>query len=143
MSKDGLSTNSSPSSSPDAAHGYDASRLNLPFVGLCSFGKYPYHADWENIPCINAFSDQAPFHLVQVDAHLDFVDERHGVTPSHGGYLYYEILELMDELTKQGDIIGMDLVEVAPDYDPAGSTQTLAAQILPNTIGRMLYHCNT
>ena len=32
-----------------------------------------------NIPCINAFSDQDPFHLVQIDAHLDFVDERHGV----------------------------------------------------------------
>ena len=60
-------------------------------------------------------------------------------TPSHGGFLYYEILELMDGLTKQGEIIGMDLVEVAPDYDPAGSTQTLAAQILLNTIGRMLY----
>ncbi len=32
-----------------------------------------------NIPCINAFSDEEPVHLVQVDAHLDFVDERHGV----------------------------------------------------------------
>jgi arginase family enzyme len=29
-----------------------------------------------NIPCINAFSEQAPVHLVQIDAHLDFVDER-------------------------------------------------------------------
>jgi agmatinase len=31
-----------------------------------------------NIPCINAFSDQDPIHIVQIDAHLDFVDERHG-----------------------------------------------------------------
>ena len=31
-----------------------------------------------NIPAVNAFSE--PFHLVQIDAHLDFVDERHGVT---------------------------------------------------------------
>ena len=37
-----------------------------------------------NIPCINAFADQDPFHLVQIDAHLDFVDERHGVRYGHG-----------------------------------------------------------
>ena len=37
-----------------------------------------------NIPCINAFDGQEPFHLVQIDAHLDFVDERHGVRYGHG-----------------------------------------------------------
>ena len=41
-----------------------------------------------NIPCIRAFSDvcaeQGPIHIVQIDAHLDFVDERHGVTAGHG-----------------------------------------------------------
>ena len=37
-----------------------------------------------NIPCINAFSEQGPIHVVQIDAHLDFVDERHGVTNGHG-----------------------------------------------------------
>ncbi|MEL7543159.1 MAG: agmatinase [Pseudomonadota bacterium] len=181
-----------------------------------------------NIPCINAFADEEPIHLVQVDAHLDFVDERHGVrfghgnpmrraaekdyvtglsqigirnvsstardgyedargygsdilsvrqfrklgveavlaripekkryyvtididgfdpsiapgtgTPSHGGFLYYEVLELMDGLAQRGDIVGMDLVEVAPDYDPTGSTGILAAQILMNTIGRILHY---
>ncbi len=61
-------------------------------------------------------------------------------TPSHGGFLYYEILELMDGLARRGDIIGLDLVEVAPDYDPTGSTSTLAAQLLLNIIGRMLHH---
>lgn len=178
-----------------------------------------------NIPCINAFSDQAPIHLVQIDAHLDFVDERHGVrcghgspmrraaekpwvtgltqlgirnvsstakegydaaramgsdilsvrqfrklgvdavlaripegrryyitldidgfdpsiapgtgTPSHGGFIYYEILELIAGLAKRGPIVGMDLVEVAPDYDHSGSTAILAAQILLNAIGRI------
>ena len=178
-----------------------------------------------NIPCINAFSDEKPFHLVQIDAHLDFVDERHGVkyghgnpmrraaeksyvtglsqigirnvsstakdgyddarrmgsdiqsvrqfrasgvagildripadrryyvtididgfdpsiasgtgTPSHGGFLYYEVLELLDGLTKRGTVIGVDLVEVAPDYDQSGSTTTLAAQVLLNFIGRI------
>lgn len=181
-----------------------------------------------NIPCINAFDEQEPIHVVQIDAHLDFVDERHGVrighgnpmrraaekpyvtglsqigirnvsstaregyadarsmgsdiqsvrhvramgidamlariparsryyltididafdpsiapgtgTPSHGGFLYYEVLELIDGLAQRGDIVGLDLVEVAPDYDPTGSTSILAAQVLMNAIGRILHH---
>ena len=32
-----------------------------------------------NIPCIDAFENEKEFHLIQIDAHLDFVDERHGV----------------------------------------------------------------
>lgn len=314
------------------AHGYESGRLNLPFVGICTFGKFPYIEDWDaidaqvavlgapydfgcqyrsgarfgprsireastlfsfghsgaydhedditylsadttkivdigdadiihtdtiqshkniefgvrkilaagaipvvlggdhsvNIPCINAFDDQEPIHLVQIDAHLDFVDERHGVryghgnpmrraaekeyvtglsqigirnvsstskegyeaaremgsdilsvrqvrqlgveqvlqripegkryyvtididgfdpsiapgtgTPSHGGFLYYEGLELLDGLAKRGQVVGVDLVEVAPDYDHAGSTSTLAAQLMLNFIGRILHH---
>ncbi|MDE4132988.1 agmatinase [Phaeobacter sp. QD34_3] len=313
-------------------HGYDSGRLNLPFVGICTFGKYPYVEDWNaidadaavlgapfdfgaqwrsgarmgpraireastlfsfghagaydfeddvtyldpekvsivdlgdadiihtdtlqshanieygvrkileagalpvvlggdhsvNIPCINAFDDQDPIHVVQIDAHLDFVDERHGVryghgnpmrraaekpyvtgltqigirnvsstakdgydaaramgsdiqsvrhvramgtealinriprgeryyltididafdpsiapgtgTPSHGGFLYYEVLEFIDALAQHGDIVGLDLVEVAPDYDATGCTSILAAQLLMNTIGRILHH---
>ena len=58
-------------------------------------------------------------------------------TPSHGGFLYYEVLELLDGLTKRGSVVGVDLVEVAPDYDPTGSTTTLAAQVLLNLIGRI------
>jgi agmatinase len=58
-------------------------------------------------------------------------------TPSHGGFYYYEILEFLDGLTKRGDIVGLDLVEVAPDYDLSGSTTTLAAQLLLNVIGRI------
>lgn len=181
-----------------------------------------------NIPCINAFDDQGPFHIVQIDAHLDFVDERHGVryghgnpmrraaekpyvtgltqigirnvsstakegyddaramgsdilsvrqaraigmrdlvaripngarvyvtididafcpsiapgtgTPSHGGFLYYEVLELLQTLTQNHEVIGLDLVEVAPDYDPTGSTSILAAQLLLNTLGFIFHH---
>lgn len=176
-----------------------------------------------NIPCINAFDDQKPFHLVQIDAHLDFVDVRHGVrnghgnpmrrasekeyvrglsqfgirnvsstakegyddarkwgsdirsvrqfrqagpvamaqrvpsasrvyvtididgfdpsiaagtgTPSHGGFLYYEIMEFLQALARRNEIVGIDLVEVAPDYDRTGSTSILAAQILLNFLG--------
>jgi|TARA_B110000116_G_C16779623_1_gene557595 agmatinase len=314
------------------SNNYDEGRLNLPFVGICTFGKYPYVEDWNNlkadiavmgapldsgsqyrsgarmgprgireastlfsfghsgaydfedditylpsnttkiidigdadiihtdtkrshenikfgvkkileaksipiilggdhsinIPCINAFEDEKPIHLIQIDAHMDFVDERHGVryghgnpirraseknyvsgitqigirnvsstakegyedarkigskifsvrhlrkmgienilqeiprnkryyltididafdpsiasgtgTPSHGGFYYYEVLELIDGIIKQGNVVGLDLVEVAPDYDLTNSTSTLAAQLLMNTIGRILYH---
>ena len=311
-------------------HGYAAGRLNLPFVGISTFGKRPYIADWDaikadvavlgapydfgtqwrpgarfgpravreastlfsfghagaydheddstylasdvrivdigdadiihtkteeshtniefgvrkiltagaiplviggdhsiNIPCINAFSDQDPIHVIQIDAHLDFVDERHGVTaghgnpmrraiekswvtgmtqlgirnvsstakegyddarargsdilsvrqvrklgldavleriplgaryyvtididafcpsiapgtgtPSHGGFLYYDVLEILQGLAKRGQVAGIDLVEVAPAYDPTDSTQILAAQLLLNFIG-FIFH---
>ena len=63
-------------------------------------------------------------------------------TPSHGGFLYYEILEFLDGLTKRGQIIGVDLVEVAPEYDHSGSTSTLAAQLLLNLIGRIQFNKN-
>ena len=180
-----------------------------------------------NIPCVNAFSDVDQIHIVQIDAHLDFVDERHGVryghgnpmrraaekdyvsgltqigirnvsstakqgyddaramgsdilsvrqfrklgvegvleripeginyyvtididgfdpsiapgtgTPSHGGFLYYEMLELLEGLVKRGKIVGVDLVEVAPSYDHTDTTSILAAQILLNLIGRITY----
>jgi agmatinase len=180
------------------------------------------------IPTIAAFADQQPVHVVQFDAHLDFVDERHGVrfghgspmrraaerpwvtgltqlgirnvsstaregyedarrmgsnilsvrqirklgteavlaripagvryyvtididgfdpsiaagtgTPSHGGFAYYEVLELLAGLAKRGTVAGIDLVEVAPEYDHTGSTAILAAQILLNFIGRVLHN---
>ena len=181
-----------------------------------------------NIPAIEAFEGAAPFHLVQIDAHLDFVNVRHGVTrghgnpmrraaekgwvsglsqfgirnvsstakegyddarsrgsdiasvrgfrergahamaarvpqgriyvtididgfdpsiapgtgtPSHGGFLYYEVLEFLAALVAGGEreVVGIDLVEVAPDYDPSGSTQILAAQLLMNLIGRIFH----
>ena len=61
-------------------------------------------------------------------------------TPSHGGFLYYEVLELLQEAARRHDIVGVDLVEVAPDYDPTGCTSILGAQILMNTIGRIMHH---
>lgn len=180
-----------------------------------------------HIPCIRAFDDQEPVHIIHIDAHLDFVDERHGVryghgnplrrasemkhvtgftqlgirnvsssnrsdyeaarkagsdilsvrdvrklgtqaviervpkgvryyltididgfdpsiapgtgTPSHGGFLYYEVLELFQGLAGRGDIVGIDLVEVAPDYDISGTTAFLAAQLLMNTLGYIFH----
>ena len=59
---------------------------------------------------------------------------------SHGGFLYYEVLELLQEVSKRHYVIGIDLVEVAPDYDASGSTQILAAQILMNFLGFIFHH---
>jgi agmatinase len=60
-------------------------------------------------------------------------------TPSHGGFDYYEVLELLAGLCKRGTIVGVDLVEVAPDYDHTGCTSILAAQVLMNLIGRIMH----
>ena len=56
-------------------------------------------------------------------------------TPSHGGFLYYEVLELLQGVALAHEVVGIDLVEVAPDYDPTGSTAILAAQVLLNLLG--------
>jgi agmatinase len=56
-------------------------------------------------------------------------------TPSHGGFLYYEVLEILQSAVKSHPVVGIDLVEVAPDYDPTGSTSILAAQLLMNLLG--------
>jgi len=181
-----------------------------------------------NIPCINAFNEEEPFHLIQLDAHLDFVDERHGVrnghgnpmrraseksyvtglsqfgirnvsstakegyddaramgsdirsvrqfrtegaramaqripegarvyvtididgfdpsiapgtgTPSHGGFLYYEVMEFLQEVSRRNKVVGIDLVEVAPDYDHTGTTGILAAQVLLNFLGYIFHN---
>lgn len=183
-----------------------------------------------NIPCVNAYQGQGDIHILQIDAHLDFVDERHGVrfghgnpmrraaekeyvtgltqlgirnvsstarngyedarargadilsvrqvrrlgsdavagrippgarvyitididgfcpsiapgtgTPSHGGFLYYEVLELLQLVAHNHDVVGLDLVEVAPDYDPTGGTSVLAAQLLLNTLG-FIFHARS
>jgi len=191
---------------------------------VCLGGDHSVHA-----PIIQAFAGQGPIHIIHFDAHLDFVDERHGVryghgnplrrasemdhivgmtqlgirnvsssnrddyqaareagsdilsvrdvrrlgtegvlariptdrpyymtididgfdpsiapgtgTPSHGGFLYYEVLEIIQALAvrSKGNIIGIDLVEVAPAYDPTGITAILAAQLLMNSIG-FIFH---
>ena len=46
---------------------------------------------------------------------------------------------MMQALARRREVVGIDLVEVAPDYDPSGSTQILAAQLLLNTLG-FIFH---
>ena len=71
---------------------------------------------------------------IDIDAFCPSIASGTG-TPSHGGFLYYEVLEVLQEVSKRHRIIGIDLVEVAPDYDPSGSTSILAAQLLLNLLG--------
>jgi agmatinase len=60
-------------------------------------------------------------------------------TPSHGGFLYYDVMEILQGLAKRHEIVGVDLVEVAPAYDPAGVTSFLAAQVLLNFLGYIFH----
>ena len=66
-------------------------------------------------------------------------------TPSHGGFQYYEVVEIIQALAQRsrGNIVGMDLVEVAPAYDPTDSTAILAAQLLMNSIGFIFHARNS
>ena len=70
--------------------------------------------------------------LVKNERHIDRFDQVFGHV--------FQGLELLDGLTRRGTVVGVDLVEVAPDYDHSGSTTTLAAQLLLNFIGRILHH---
>ena len=49
--------------------------------------------------------------------------------------MYYEVLEILQQLVKKGEIVGVGLVQIAPDYDPSGITSMLAAQLLMIFIG--------
>jgi agmatinase len=60
-------------------------------------------------------------------------------TPSHGGFLYWEVMELLQGIARRGNVVGIDLVEVAPPYDPAGITSILAAQVLLNFLGYVFH----
>ena len=57
-------------------------------------------------------------------------------TPSHGGFSYYEVKDLLREIIfRASDVVGLDLVEVSPPYDPAQVTSLLAARILFDAMG--------
>src|SRR5262245_55434723 len=56
-------------------------------------------------------------------------------TPSHGGFQYHDVLEMLQALARRHEVVGIDL----PDYDPSGSTSILAAQVLLNFLG-FIFH---
>lgn len=42
---------------------------------------------------------------------------------------------MLQGLARRNDVVGLDPVEVAPDYDSTGRTSILAAQVLLNFLG--------
>ncbi|MBQ3125989.1 MAG: agmatinase [Clostridia bacterium] len=56
-------------------------------------------------------------------------------TPSPGGLYYNEVQELLEGVAKRGNVIGFDLVEVAPCYDHSGMTCQTAARMILDFIG--------
>lgn len=64
-------------------------------------------------------------------------------SPQVGGILYNEIDDLLELISKKGKVIGFDLVEASPPYDPAGITAQYAAQIIFNFIGYILKYSNS
>lgn len=58
--------------------------------------------------------------------------------PSPGGFFFSELDMFLEALTKKGKIVCFDLVEVAPQYDPSGTTCRIAALTILNFMGYIL-----
>jgi len=54
--------------------------------------------------------------------------------------VHNEAFEIIAAVAARQKIVGIDLFEVAPNFDHTGGTVILAAQILLNTLGRILHH---
>ena len=61
------------------------------------------------------------------------------VEPGEGRLAELVRIEHVPDQRAAGIFVGIDLVEVAPDYDHSGMTAILAAQLLLNTIGRVMH----
>lgn len=51
-------------------------------------------------------------------------------SPSPGGFFYDELIDMLTELAQKGEIVGFDLVETAPQYDPTNGTTRVAAMTM-------------
>jgi agmatinase len=60
-------------------------------------------------------------------------------TISHGGFSYYEAKDILREVAKRFDVVGVDFVEVSPPYDPSGITALLAARTSLDFIGSIFH----
>ena len=123
--------------SSTAKEGYDSARLmGSDFLSVRQVRKLGTQAVLERIP-----EDSQYYVSIDIDAFDPSIAHGTG-TPSHGGFLYYDVLEILQGLTKRGNVVGVDLVEVALTYDPSDSTQILAAQVLMNFI-RFVFYART
>ena len=56
-------------------------------------------------------------------------------TPEPGGLSYRQLRRLLRACLAKGRLIGMDLVEVNPLFDPTGRTAQVAARLIIDTLG--------
>jgi agmatinase len=59
-------------------------------------------------------------------------------SPSPGGLSFEWLTEFLEGLSKKGNVVGFDLVEVAPQYDPTNTTTRVASLIILNFIAFIL-----
>ncbi|MFQ5801926.1 MAG: agmatinase [Candidatus Methylomirabilales bacterium] len=59
-------------------------------------------------------------------------------TPEPGGWSSNDLFQVLSQLADL-EVVGMDLVEVCPPYDPAGVTATLAAKVLREALLTLFY----
>lgn len=123
--------------SSTAKEGYEAARaMGSDILSVRQVRKLGVEAVLARLP-----KDARLYVTIDIDAFCPSIAPGTG-TPSHGGFLYYEVLELLQGAAQGHEIVGIDLVEVAPDYDPTASTQILAAQLLMNFIG-FIFHAKS
>ncbi len=60
-------------------------------------------------------------------------------SPSPGGFYYDEVSDILEAVAKKGEVIGFDLVEVNPLYDPSGVTSQIAARLILDFINYIVY----
>ncbi len=56
-------------------------------------------------------------------------------TPEFGGLSYRQLRKLLQASAKKGKLIGMDLVEVNPLFDPTGRTAQIASRLIIDLLG--------
>lgn len=123
--------------SSTAKEGYEAARaMGSDILSVRQVRKLGVEAVLARLP-----KDARLYVTIDIDAFCPSIAPGTG-TPSHGGFLYYEVLEVLQGAAQNHQIVGIDLVEVAPDYDPTASTQILAAQLLMNFIG-FIFHAKS
>jgi agmatinase len=61
-------------------------------------------------------------------------------SPTPGGVSYREASDLLMEIANKGPVVGFDLVEVNPFFDPTGVTSLTAARLILDLLGAIYRH---
>ena len=57
-------------------------------------------------------------------------------TPAPGGLSYFQVRDLLWALVERGEVVGFDVMEVAPPYDCAQNTAYIAARLMLDLLSR-------